>query len=141
VRNGVDRGYVKQHLDRAEAAATRLNGELVTAQAALGNALSAVRANARAVLSVIFSREVELLRQAELRCALQRSELTKISGWWPTPEGHLSLPPATAGFIAQQPNWADLPDVRNQSGSLAPWVRLHSRLVDGEAGADFELEK
>jgi hypothetical protein len=140
VRNGVDRNYIKQHLDRAEQASLTLNGELAAAQAALGEALSSVRAKARAVLSVIFAREAELLRQAELRCALTRSELTKISEWWPTQEGHLSLPPATAGFIAQMPHWADLPEIRQQSGSVAPWERLHSRLVaEGDAFADFEL--
>ena len=73
-----------------------------------------------------------LLRSADRKGpfgALQRSELTKISQWWSTPDGHLSLPPARADFVTQQPH------------SLSPWVRLHSRLVDGEAFADFELEK
>ena len=140
LRNGVDRNYVKQHLDRAEAASLTLSGELSTAQASLGDALKNVRACAREVLSVIFAREAVLLQQAELRCALTRSELTKISAWWPSPEGHLSLPPALANFVAVQPHWGDLPETRQQSGSLAPWERLHSRLVaEGDAFADFAL--
>lgn len=141
VRNGAaDRDYVQQHLDRAEAAAATLAGELVQAQTALATASAGLQTAVRAVLSTLLTRKAEALRRCEERCALQRLEITKCSEWWPTSGGHLTLPPATADFIAVQPHWAELPACREAREVLGPWKRLQTRLLE-QADADFEPEK
>ena len=80
--NGHDRHYITDCVQAAEAAQQRFDRELADAQAALSDALSAVRKAAANVVAAQLERETENLRAAEARAGVLRAELSAVSGLW-----------------------------------------------------------
>jgi hypothetical protein len=143
--NGGDHEAARARVAAAEAAQASFDAELAAAGLRLGNANTAVRQSAAAVIGALVERECEALRALESRAAARRADLVAVASWWPDPGGPLRLAPAAASYIANRPAPVEpVGDYAMQASAQArrsaPWRETFDRLVASEIEADLAME-
>ena len=116
--------------------------ESAAANATLNDALAAVRKTALQVVAALADRECEALRQSEERVLQRRAELLAVASWWPdAATGPIPLSRAAAAALEAPPDYERCRFLSSREEATAPYKELLDRLVQGDARADFKLEK
>jgi len=145
--NGVDhhladRQYVVDRVRMTEAVLTKLKSELSSATATLSDALNAVRKAAIQVVAAMLDRDVEQLRTLEDYALRFRADLLAVSTWWPSVEDKaIPIARSSAVLLERVPDFDRAKLLTNTTQATAPFKAVLEELIQGNADADFRLEK
>jgi hypothetical protein len=124
-----------------ETAANRFQSELAEATTNLNAAFAAVRKAPLQVVAALIDRDCEQLRQLEDYAVRFRAHLLAVAGWWPDTGGPIPLARSSAVLLETPPDHDRARILTNTTQATAPFIAVLDELVQGNADADFRLEK